>query len=166
MQVYASCCHIHPIYFFYLSTRGLIRVSQGTNLRIASCLLLPEYPAVTCCAQAIHTYIYSTFPALRAPSFLTIIPIYTPYYPHKPIQAMTPAHFQNAPYHSATTSLGRRSRSIYLPALNPLAKDLNATASTINISITLYIVVRGIAPTLLEAFPTKMGAGRRLRSVM
>jgi hypothetical protein len=32
---------------------------------------------VTCYAQATHRYIYSFFPAFRAPSFLTNIPIYT-----------------------------------------------------------------------------------------
>jgi hypothetical protein len=32
---------------------------------------------VTCYAQATHRPIYSYFPAFRAPSFLTIIPIYT-----------------------------------------------------------------------------------------
>jgi hypothetical protein len=39
---------------------------------------------VTCYALATHRPIYSYFPALRAPSFLTIIPIYTHIYPHSP----------------------------------------------------------------------------------
>jgi predicted MFS family arabinose efflux permease len=49
------------------------------------------------------------------------------------------------------------SSSIYLPALNPLAKDLNVTASTINISITVYIVVQGIAPTFIGSISDKNG---------
>jgi MFS family permease len=49
------------------------------------------------------------------------------------------------------------SRSIYLPALNPLAKDLNSTASTINTSITVYIVFRGIAPTFIGSISDKNG---------
>jgi hypothetical protein len=39
---------------------------------------------VTCYALATHRPIYSYFPALRAPSFLTIIPIYTHIYPPAP----------------------------------------------------------------------------------
>jgi hypothetical protein len=39
---------------------------------------------VTCYAQATHRYIYSFFPAFRAPSFLTIIPIYTHIIPTAP----------------------------------------------------------------------------------
>jgi len=35
------------------------------------------FSSVTCYAQATHRYIYSFFPAFRAPSFLYIIPIYT-----------------------------------------------------------------------------------------
>jgi hypothetical protein len=41
---------------------------------------------VTCYAQATHKHIYSIFTALRAPSFLTIIPIYTHIYPHSPFR--------------------------------------------------------------------------------
>ncbi|KAH8791066.1 heterokaryon incompatibility protein-domain-containing protein, partial [Hyaloscypha finlandica] len=36
-----------------------------------------HWSIVTCYAQATHRYIYSFFPAFRAPSFLYIIPIYT-----------------------------------------------------------------------------------------
>jgi MFS family permease len=49
------------------------------------------------------------------------------------------------------------SSSIYLPALNPLAKDLNVTSSTINISITVYIVVQGLAPTFIGSISDKNG---------
>ncbi|KAH8746727.1 major facilitator superfamily domain-containing protein [Hyaloscypha finlandica] len=49
------------------------------------------------------------------------------------------------------------SRSICLPAPNPLVKDPNATASTINTSITVYIVVRGIAPTFIGSISDKNG---------
>jgi hypothetical protein len=47
--------------------------------------------------------------------------------------------------------------STYLPAPNPLVKDLNATASTINTPITVYIVVRGIAPTFIGSISDKNG---------
>jgi hypothetical protein len=40
--------------------------------------------SVTCYAQATHRPIYSYFPAFRAPSFLTIIPIYTHIIPTAP----------------------------------------------------------------------------------
>jgi hypothetical protein len=49
------------------------------------------------------------------------------------------------------------SSSIYFPALNPLAKDLNVTPSAINVSITTYIVVQGIAPTFIGSISDKNG---------
>jgi hypothetical protein len=42
------------------------------------------YPLVTCYALATHRPIYSYFPAFRAPSFFTIIPIYTHIIPTAP----------------------------------------------------------------------------------
>jgi len=48
------------------------------NLRILKSNIVHEIrKGVTCYAQATHRYIYSFFPAFRAPSFLYIIPIYT-----------------------------------------------------------------------------------------
>ena len=49
------------------------------------------------------------------------------------------------------------SSSIYLPALNPIAKDLNVTSSTINFSITVYIVIQGLAPTFIGSISDKNG---------
>jgi len=49
------------------------------------------------------------------------------------------------------------SSSIYFPALNPLAKDLNVTPSTINVSITVYIVIQGLAPTFIGSISDKNG---------
>ncbi len=49
------------------------------------------------------------------------------------------------------------SSSIYLPALNALAKDLKVTSSTINITITVYIVIQGLAPTFVGSISDKNG---------
>jgi hypothetical protein len=46
--------------------------------------IVSKWHVVTCYAQATHRYIYSFFPALRAPSFLYIIPIYTHIIPTAP----------------------------------------------------------------------------------
>jgi MFS family permease len=49
------------------------------------------------------------------------------------------------------------SSSIYLPALNALAKELNVTSSRINITITVYILIQGLAPTFIGSISDKNG---------
>ena len=49
------------------------------------------------------------------------------------------------------------SSSIYLPALNALAKDLNVTSSTINITITVYTFIQGLASTFIGSISDKNG---------
>jgi hypothetical protein len=77
-----------------LNNNMAVRPSGGVGLYAQAAF--PSNPVgitVTCYSQAIQRYIYSFFPALRAPSFLTIIPIYTHIYPHSPTQALTITHF-------------------------------------------------------------------------
>jgi hypothetical protein len=49
------------------------------------------------------------------------------------------------------------SSSIYLLALNALAKDLNVISSTINLTITVYIICQGLAPTFIGSISGKNG---------
>jgi hypothetical protein len=51
------------------------------------------------------------------------------------------------------------SSSIYYPALNSLACDLHVTVSTINLTITVYMVCQGLAPMFIGSFSD--GKGRR-----
>ena len=49
------------------------------------------------------------------------------------------------------------SSSIYYPALNSLASDLHVTVSTINLTITAYIVCQGLAPMFVGSFSDRKG---------
>ncbi|KAJ9149046.1 Chloramphenicol resistance protein [Pleurostoma richardsiae] len=49
--------------------------------------------------------------------------------------------------------------NIYFPALNPIAKDLGVTVNLINLTLTTYMIMQGIAPTLFGDFGDM--AGRR-----
>lgn len=48
---------------------------------------------------------------------------------------------------------------IYFPALNVIAKDLNVSASQINLTVTTYMIFQGIAPMFFGGFADS--AGRR-----
>jgi Na+/melibiose symporter-like transporter len=49
------------------------------------------------------------------------------------------------------------SSSIYYPALNSLVSDLHVTVSTINLTITVYIVCQGLAPIFVGSFSDRKG---------
>lgn len=51
------------------------------------------------------------------------------------------------------------SQNIYFPALNPIAKDLGVSVTLINLTLTTYMILQGIAPTLFGDFGDM--AGRR-----
>lgn len=51
------------------------------------------------------------------------------------------------------------SGSIYYPALNSIAADLHVTDSKVNITVTTYLIVQGLAPMMIAGFSDK--AGRR-----
>ncbi|WPH00569.1 Hypothetical protein R9X50_00339900 [Acrodontium crateriforme] len=51
------------------------------------------------------------------------------------------------------------SGSIYYPALNEIASDLNVTSSKVNITVTVYLIIQGVAPMMIAGFADK--AGRR-----
>ncbi|KAF2487046.1 major facilitator superfamily domain-containing protein [Neohortaea acidophila] len=49
--------------------------------------------------------------------------------------------------------------SIYYPALNEIARDLHVSDSKINLTITTYLILQGLAPMMIAGFSDK--AGRR-----
>ena len=49
--------------------------------------------------------------------------------------------------------------SIYFPALTEIANDLNVSNSQINITVTTYLIIQGLAPMMIAGFSDK--AGRR-----
>ncbi|KAL2041487.1 hypothetical protein N7G274_005869 [Stereocaulon virgatum] len=51
------------------------------------------------------------------------------------------------------------STTIYLPALNQIASDLHVTSSQINLTVTTFLILQGIAPMMIAGFSD--GAGRR-----
>ncbi|KAH0347471.1 MFS general substrate transporter, partial [Aureobasidium melanogenum] len=51
------------------------------------------------------------------------------------------------------------SGSIYYPALNTIADDLGITSTKVNLTVTTYMIVQGLAPMLTAGFSD--GAGRR-----
>jgi hypothetical protein len=59
---------------------------QALGVRILQAVLknMSDVEIVTGYARATHRYMYSFFPAFRAPSFFTIIPIYTHIIPTAP----------------------------------------------------------------------------------
>lgn len=61
---------------------------------------------------------------------------------------------------SLAASFSPLSSNIYFPAIDTISKDLGVNASLIALTITVYMVVQGIAPSLLGAFSETYG--RRL----
>lgn len=49
------------------------------------------------------------------------------------------------------------SSSIYLPALNALAKDLNVSSTLINLTLTSYMIFQGLAPAFIGSLADSMG---------
>lgn len=49
------------------------------------------------------------------------------------------------------------SANIYLPALNPLAADLNVSNSLINLTLTSYMIFQGLAPAFIGNLADTMG---------
>ncbi|KAK9370594.1 major facilitator superfamily domain-containing protein [Lipomyces kononenkoae] len=56
------------------------------------------------------------------------------------------------------------SGSIYFPALNTIASDLNVSTTKINLTVTTYLIVQGIAPMITAGFSDS--AGRRLAYIV
>ncbi|KAJ5110401.1 hypothetical protein N7532_000936 [Penicillium argentinense] len=56
------------------------------------------------------------------------------------------------------------SSSIYLRALNSLARDMNMSVSLINLTITIYLIFQGLAPSFNGSFFN--GYGRRLAYII
>ena len=61
---------------------------------------------------------------------------------------------------SLAASFSPLSSNIYFPAIDTISKDLGVNASLIALTITVYMVVQGIAPALLGAISD--ACGRRL----
>ncbi|KAJ5359499.1 uncharacterized protein N7496_011912 [Penicillium cataractarum] len=61
---------------------------------------------------------------------------------------------------SLAASFSPLSSNIYFPAIDAISRDLGVNASLIALTITVYMVVQGIAPSLLGAFSETYG--RRL----
>lgn len=61
---------------------------------------------------------------------------------------------------SLAASFSPLSSNIYFPAIDTISKSLGVNASLIALTITVYMVVQGIAPSLLGAFSETYG--RRL----
>ncbi|KIX07002.1 uncharacterized protein Z518_04978 [Rhinocladiella mackenziei CBS 650.93] len=49
------------------------------------------------------------------------------------------------------------SSSIYLPALNSIADALHVSGSQINLTVTTYLILQGIAPMMIAGFSDSMG---------
>lgn len=58
-----------------------------------------------------------------------------------------------------TSFISPMTANIYFPALNPIAKDLGVSVTLINLTLTTYMILQGIAPTLFGDFGDM--AGRR-----
>ncbi|KAK9350878.1 major facilitator superfamily domain-containing protein [Lipomyces doorenjongii] len=56
------------------------------------------------------------------------------------------------------------SSSIYMPALNTISSDLHVSSTKINLSVTTYLIVQGVAPMMIAGFSDS--AGRRLAYVI
>ncbi|KAK9327932.1 major facilitator superfamily domain-containing protein [Lipomyces starkeyi] len=56
------------------------------------------------------------------------------------------------------------SSSIYMPALNTISSDLHVSSAKINLSVTIYLIVQGVAPMMIAGFSDS--AGRRLAYVI
>jgi MFS family permease len=54
-------------------------------------------------------------------------------------------------------SISPVSAQIYLPALTPIAKDLNVSGTKINLTITTYMIFQGIVPMFVGAFADSGG---------
>ncbi|KAK5115734.1 hypothetical protein LTR62_000823 [Meristemomyces frigidus] len=60
---------------------------------------------------------------------------------------------------SFTAWLSPMSGSIYYPALNSIAADLHVTSSKVNLTVTTYLIIQGLAPMMIAGFSD--AAGRR-----
>lgn len=49
--------------------------------------------------------------------------------------------------------------SIYFPALNQISSDLNVSDTDVNLTVTTYLIIQGLAPMMIAGFSDK--AGRR-----
>lgn len=49
------------------------------------------------------------------------------------------------------------SGNIYFPALNALSRDLKVSASLINVSLTTYMIIQGLAPSFMGNFSDTTG---------
>ncbi|CAM6031690.1 unnamed protein product, partial [Sphagnum compactum] len=47
--------------------------------------------------------------------------------------------------------------AIYYPSLDTISKDLNVTNSKINITVTIFLVIQGIAPSFVADIADKQG---------
>ena len=47
--------------------------------------------------------------------------------------------------------------SIYYPAISTIAKDLNVSASAINVTVTTYLIIQGLAPMVIAGFSDNCG---------
>jgi len=47
--------------------------------------------------------------------------------------------------------------SIYYPAISTIAKDLNVSSSAINVTVTTYLIVQGLAPMVIAGFSDNCG---------
>ncbi|KAK9357741.1 major facilitator superfamily domain-containing protein [Lipomyces starkeyi] len=56
------------------------------------------------------------------------------------------------------------SSSIYVPALNTISSDLKVSSAKINLSVTTYLIVQGVAPMMIAGFSDT--SGRRLAYVI
>ncbi|KAK9237466.1 major facilitator superfamily domain-containing protein [Lipomyces kononenkoae] len=65
---------------------------------------------------------------------------------------------------SLTAFFSPLSSSIYMPALNTIASDLNVSPTQINLSVTTYLIVQGVAPMMIAGFSDN--AGRRLAYII
>ncbi|KAK9342468.1 major facilitator superfamily domain-containing protein [Lipomyces starkeyi] len=54
--------------------------------------------------------------------------------------------------------------NLYMPALNTISSDLNVSSAKINLSVTTYLIVQGVAPMMIAGFSDS--AGRRLAYVI
>ncbi|KAG4027607.1 hypothetical protein MFRU_028g00290 [Monilinia fructicola] len=99
--------------------------------------------------------------------------------PATPITPENPARADPARHYSVFTGLQKRAiilsasfmgllsfmgSSIYFPAVNQIARDLHISNSKINLSVTTFLVIQGLAPTMIAGFSET--AGRRLAYII
>ncbi|CAK7266228.1 hypothetical protein SEPCBS57363_001989 [Sporothrix epigloea] len=65
---------------------------------------------------------------------------------------------------TCTSFISPMTANIYFPALTPIAQDLGVSISLINLTLTTYMILQGIAPTLFGDFGDM--AGRRPATII